>query len=235
MLALLEQFFIQFGYLAVFFVLILCGFGIPIPEDVTLVAGGVISGLGYTDVHIMAVVGMAGVLAGDGIMFLLGRHYGDRLLRFKPVARLLNPKRYAQVQQKFDRYGNRVLFVARFLPGLRSPMFLAAGMSRKISFWRWLAMDGLAAALSVPAQKTKTGCSNRFTASNSGCMPCASSAAHGSAGVCGANAGSFSHGATNSWKNAAKEDWRAGKTSSPKPFSGCLNTRSGSLKYIAIP
>ena len=150
MLALLEQFFIQFGYLAVFFVLILCGFGIPIPEDVTLVAGGVISGLGYTDVHIMAVVGMAGVLAGDGIMFLLGRHYGDRLLRFKPVARLLNPKRYAQVQQKFDRYGNRVLFVARFLPGLRSPMFLAAGMSRKISFWRWLAMDGLAAALSVP-------------------------------------------------------------------------------------
>ena len=150
MLALLEQFFIQFGYLAVFFVLILCGFGIPIPEDVTLAAGGVISGLGYTDVHIMAVVGMAGVLAGDGIMFLLGRHYGDRLLRFKPVARLLNPKRYAQVQQKFDRYGNRVLFVARFLPGLRSPMFLAAGMSRKISFWRWLAMDGLAAALSVP-------------------------------------------------------------------------------------
>ena len=150
MLALLEQFFIQFGYLAVFFVLMLCGFGIPIPADVTLVAGGVISGLGYTDVHIMAVVGMAGVLAGDGIMFLLGRHYGDRLLRFKPVARLLNPKRYAQVQQKFDRYGNRVLFVARFLPGLRSPMFLAAGMSRKISFWRWLAMDGLAAALSVP-------------------------------------------------------------------------------------
>ena len=64
MLALLEQFFIQFGYLAVFFVLILCGFGIPIPEDVTLVAGGVISGLVYTDVHIIAVVCMAGVLAG---------------------------------------------------------------------------------------------------------------------------------------------------------------------------
>ncbi|RKW32829.1 MAG: DedA family protein, partial [Kingella sp. (in: b-proteobacteria)] len=27
MLALLEQFFIQFGYAAVFFILILCGFG----------------------------------------------------------------------------------------------------------------------------------------------------------------------------------------------------------------
>lgn len=150
MLGLLETFFQQFGYFAVFWVLVLCGFGIPIPEDVTLVAGGVISGLGYTNVHIMFAVGMAGVLVGDGLMFLLGRHYGERILRSKIGARLMPPKRYAQVQKKFDQYGNRVLFVARFLPGLRSPMFLAAGMSRKISFWRWLAMDGLAAALSVP-------------------------------------------------------------------------------------
>ena len=74
MLGLLETFFQQFGYFAVFLVLVLCGFGIPIPEDVTLVAGGVISGLGYTNVHIMFAVGMAGVLVGDGLMFLLGRH-----------------------------------------------------------------------------------------------------------------------------------------------------------------
>lgn len=150
MLALLETFFIQFGYVAVFLVLVLCGFGIPIPEDVTLVAGGVISGLGYTNVHIMFAVGMAGVLVGDGIMFLLGKYYGQRILRFKPVARLMPPKRYAQVQQKFDQYGNRVLFVARFLPGLRSPIFLTAGMSGRISFWQWLAMDGFAALISVP-------------------------------------------------------------------------------------
>lgn len=150
MLVLLETFFVQFGYAAVFFVLVLCGFGIPIPEDITLVAGGIISGLGYANVHIMFAVGMAGVLVGDGIMFMLGRFYGERILRFKPVARLMPPKRYAQVQQKFDKYGNRVLFVARFLPGLRSPIFLTAGMSGKVSFWQWLLMDGIAALVSVP-------------------------------------------------------------------------------------
>ena len=53
MLSLLEAFFTQYGYAAVFFVLVACGFGVPIPEDVTLVAGGVISGLGYANVHIM--------------------------------------------------------------------------------------------------------------------------------------------------------------------------------------
>ncbi|MDK4680637.1 DedA family protein [Kingella negevensis] len=150
MLALLEHFFIEFGYAAVFFVLVLCGFGIPIPEDVTLVAGGVISGLHYTNVHIMVFVGLAGVLVGDGIIFLLGKHFGQRILHFRLIAKLLPPKRYAQVQQKFDQYGNRVLFVARFLPGLRSPIFLTAGMSGKVSFWRWLMMDGFAALISVP-------------------------------------------------------------------------------------
>ena len=83
MFALLEIFFIQFGYLAVFMVLVLCGFGIPIPEDVTLVAGGVISGLGYTNVHLMALVCFLGVLVGDGLMFYLGKYFGEKILKFK--------------------------------------------------------------------------------------------------------------------------------------------------------
>ena len=55
-----------------FFVLVICGFGVPIPEDLTLVTGGVISGLGYTNSHIMFLVGMLGVLAGDGF-YVCGR------------------------------------------------------------------------------------------------------------------------------------------------------------------
>ena len=47
----LISFFSSYGYWAVFLVLIACGFGVPIPEDITLVSGGVISGLGYTNVH----------------------------------------------------------------------------------------------------------------------------------------------------------------------------------------
>ena len=43
---LLEAFFTEYGYVAVFTVLVACGFGIPIPEDVTLVVGGYHGGLG---------------------------------------------------------------------------------------------------------------------------------------------------------------------------------------------
>lgn len=150
MFALLEAFFVEYGYAAVFFVLVICGFGVPIPEDLTLVTGGVISGMGYTNPHIMFAVGMLGVLVGDGIMFAAGRIWGQKILKFKPIARIMTPKRYEQVQEKFDKYGNWVLFVARFLPGLRTAVFVTAGISRKVSYLRFLIMDGLAALISVP-------------------------------------------------------------------------------------
>jgi hypothetical protein len=51
--------FTEYGYLAVFVMLLICGFGVPVPEDVTLVTGGVIAGLGHADVHTMFAVGMA--------------------------------------------------------------------------------------------------------------------------------------------------------------------------------
>ncbi|TJZ73229.1 DedA family protein [Chitiniphilus eburneus] len=146
----LVTFFTDYGYVAVFTVLLFCGFGVPIPEDVTLVAGGIISGLGYANVHTMFAVGMAGVLIGDSTMFWLGRHYGTRALKWRWVAHVLTPDRYEAVQDKFARYGNRVLFIARFLPGLRSPIFLTAGMSQCVPYWRFLLLDGLAALVSVP-------------------------------------------------------------------------------------
>lgn len=149
-LQILLDLFTGYGYLAVFLVLLVCGFGVPIPEDITLVAGGIISGLGYTNVHWMFVVGMAGVLVGDGIMFFAGRFFGQRVLRFRPIAKVMTPARFEAVQEKFAKYGNWVLFVARFLPGLRTPIFLTAGLTRRIPYWRFLLMDGFAALISVP-------------------------------------------------------------------------------------
>ncbi|MBR1819576.1 MAG: DedA family protein [Neisseriaceae bacterium] len=148
--ALLEVFFGKYGYIAVFVVLLLCGLGVPIPEDITLVTGGVMAGLGNADVRLMVAVSLAGVLMGDGIMFAAGRIWGPRILKLRTVARVMTPRRYARVQEKFDKYGIWVLFVARFLPGLRMPIYISAGISHKVSYWRFFAMDGLAACLSVP-------------------------------------------------------------------------------------
>ncbi|KAA0071860.1 DedA family protein [Rhodanobacter sp. T12-5] len=142
--------FAENGYVAVFIALMICGAGLPLPEDITLVAGGVIAGLGYANVHAMFALTMFGVLLGDAAIFMLGHHYGARILQWRFVARVLTPERYAKVQEKFDRYGNRMLFFARFLPGMRTTVYLTAGTTHRVSFLRFLLIDTLAALISVP-------------------------------------------------------------------------------------
>ena len=146
----LVKIFTENGYVAVFIALMICGAGLPLPEDITLVAGGVIAGLGYANVHAMVALAMFGVLLGDCAIFLLGHHYGARILQWRFVARILTPSRYSKVQDKFQRYGNRVLFFARFLPGMRTTIYLTAGMTHRVSFVRFLLIDTVAALISVP-------------------------------------------------------------------------------------
>ncbi|PJG86463.1 DedA family protein [Conservatibacter flavescens] len=147
---LLINFFTDYGYLAVLLVLIICGFGVPIPEDITLVSGGIIAGLGYANPHIMLAVSMFGVLFGDSIMYWLGRIYGAKILRVRLVRRFINVKRLRMVREKFEKYGNRVLFIARFLPGLRAPIYMISGITRRISYTRFVLIDFFAAIISVP-------------------------------------------------------------------------------------
>jgi membrane protein DedA with SNARE-associated domain len=146
----LVLFFSGYGYLAVFGILIACGFGLPVPEDISLVAGGVISGLGYTNVHIMFAVGMAGVMVGDTAVFLVGQKFGARALKIRMIARILTQETVEKVREKFETYGIWVVFFGRFMPGLRMPIYFSAGTSGKISLTRFFITDFSAALISVP-------------------------------------------------------------------------------------
>ena len=146
----LQSFFFEYGYYAVFSVLVLCGMGLPLPEDITLVTAGIISALGEKNVHIMLVVAYFGVLCGDWMMYIIGWKFGPHLRKSRWFSKLLTPKRMLQTETLFLRYGNRLVFIARFLPGLRAPIYVMTGITRRISFWQFTLMDGLAALLSIP-------------------------------------------------------------------------------------
>lgn len=129
--------------------------GVPIPEDITLIAGGVICALSQGALHplhpqIMSLIALIGVLIGDGIMFFVGRRLGPKVTRVRGLKRIITKKVYCQIQAKVIKYGQKVLFVARFLPGLRAPIFIMAGVSHSVSYLRFILMDGMAAIISVP-------------------------------------------------------------------------------------
>ncbi|MEN9390759.1 MAG: hypothetical protein RL017_56, partial [Pseudomonadota bacterium] len=151
----LLTFFTEYGYIAVFCVLVACGFGIPIPEDITLVAGGIICALSRgtpyeLNVQTMIIVTLSGVLLGDGVMFSLGRYLGPSVTRVPGLKHVITPQNYAKIQEKAKHYGDKVLFIARFLPGLRAPIFIISGISHKVSLLKFILMDGTAALISVP-------------------------------------------------------------------------------------
>ena len=155
--------FSNYGYIAVFIVLLLCGFGLPLPEDITLVAGGVMTGLACPEsddlltslkncpgVHLMVLVSMIGVLMGDLTMMTMGRFLGDRITKIRWYRRLFSASRMAAIEDRFQKWGVWIVFAARFMPGLRSPIFVVTGMTRRVSYLRFILTDGAAAIVSVP-------------------------------------------------------------------------------------
>lgn len=138
-----------YSYFVILAVLLACGFGLPLPEDITLIAAGILAARDIIDFNKAVALCMFGVLLGDSIVFWLGSHYGSRLRGTKIFSIIMPERRDAAVKAVFQKYGDKVIFMARFMPGLRTPLFFATG-TYHVSFWKFLFLDGFAAIISVP-------------------------------------------------------------------------------------
>ncbi|ATB48099.1 DedA family protein [Corallococcus macrosporus] len=141
-----------FAYATVFGILVACGLGVPLPEDISLILGGFLAHKGAANLSVMMVVGFAGILVGDSLIYLAGRRLGGRLGREGSggfFARIVTPEKRAKVEGLFGKHGHKVVCIARFMPGVRAVTYFTAG-SVGMSYWRFIFWDGLAALLSAP-------------------------------------------------------------------------------------
>ena len=135
--------------LAVFGVLLLCGLGLPIPEDIPLISAGYLIHLHKSNWPIALIVCMLGVLTGDSIIFWFGKRLGNKLLRSRLVMFFTTPKKILKIKAYYRKYGPKIIIVGRFLPGLRAPIFFVAG-STGLRYRKFVTYDGIAALVSVP-------------------------------------------------------------------------------------
>src|SRR5262249_49437454 len=134
------------AYATVFGILLACGLGVPLPEDVSLVLGGDLSHHGAAELSVMIAVAFSGILIRDSMIFYAGRRIGSRVGQ-KPegfFARIVTPEKRARVEGLFASHGQKIVMAARFLPGVRAVTFFTAG-SAGMSYWRFVLWDGLAA------------------------------------------------------------------------------------------
>ena len=136
-------------YVAPFVVLLLCGVGLPLPEEVTLIGAGLLVYQEKVAFVPIVLVCSAAILLGDSIPYWLGRHWGPSALRIRAVRKVLHPERFARLERRFEDHGNWATFVCRFLPGIRIPGYFVAG-TMGMSYPRFLLLDALGVLISVP-------------------------------------------------------------------------------------
>lgn len=137
------------SYFAIILLLILTGLGLPVPEEVAIIAAGVMASHRQMNPSLAWMSCMIGVLVGDLVVYGIGRHFGRSLVREHPWwARFVDAQREAQIERMIQRHGLKVFFLARFLVGLRSPVYLAAGILR-MPLRRFLLIDLFCASVVV--------------------------------------------------------------------------------------
>jgi len=111
-----------------------CGLFAILPGDSLLFTVGLFVGIGVIDHSMLFVctVLIVAAVAGNICGYWIGRLIGPPL--FKPrtglIGKILNPKYVTKTHDFFEKYGNRALILARFVPIVRTFVTLVAGVGR---------------------------------------------------------------------------------------------------------
>jgi undecaprenyl-diphosphatase len=120
----------HYGYLVVFFGVMLESTGVPLPGETILLAAGVMVQRGHLDLGDAIVFGILGAVVDDQIGYWVGREGGrPSILRWGRYVSI-TPERLGRAEAFFARHGGKAVFLARFFSGLRVFGALIAGMSR---------------------------------------------------------------------------------------------------------
>ena len=146
--------------------MLLASFGLPLPEEVTIVALGLMVHMGkYPDqyppppgievhplnLYTAMAVCLFSIMISDFIVFWIGKKFGASPIVHKLFRRFLGEHSLERSRTMIHKHRFLVPAIFRFTPGIRFPGHLSCGMMG-ISVWTFIAADGLAALISVPTQ-----------------------------------------------------------------------------------
>ncbi len=103
-------------------------FATLVSEDLTCISGGVLAAKGWIPFMGASVACSVGIWLGDMGLYGLGVLAGRSRRHWNWVNRIVSPERVAKGRHLFDIYGVRWVFLSRFLPGMRLPSYVAAGV-----------------------------------------------------------------------------------------------------------
>jgi membrane-associated protein len=110
-----------------------CGLllGFFLPGDSLLFTAGLFVAQGsiQAPLWLVCVILVVAAVVGNATGYWIGRAAGPAIFD-KPESRLFKPKHVAKTQEFFDKYGNRAIVLARFVPIVRTFITVMAGVGR---------------------------------------------------------------------------------------------------------
>lgn len=143
----------QHAYVGLFAIVLGSAVGLPIPEDVPVIAAGMLAERGVITLGGAWVGCYLAVLTADTITLYIGWHFGKAVLHRRWAKRMIHPRRMLWARRQVHDHGAWVIFAARFIPGSRLPVLLFAGMMH-IRRWKFFLADGIGLIFSVSIQLT---------------------------------------------------------------------------------
>jgi len=116
---------------AILFLIIFCETGLVLtpflPGDSLLFVAGTVAAAGDMYVHALFATLATASFLGDNTNYWIGRFAGPRVFR-REKSLLFNPAHLARTQRFYDRYGAKTVFLARFVPIVRTFAPFVAGI-----------------------------------------------------------------------------------------------------------
>jgi membrane-associated protein len=133
-----------------------CGLllGFFLPGDSLLFTAGLFVAQGAIDtpLWLVCLILVAAAFVGNATGYWMGRAAGPAIFD-KPQSRLFKPEHVVKTQGFFDRYGNRAIVLARFVPIVRTFITVMAGVGRMDArrYFTYSLLGGVAWAAGVTA------------------------------------------------------------------------------------
>jgi membrane protein DedA with SNARE-associated domain len=134
----------NYGYPGIF--LIVAGDGVfpVLPGETAVITGAVFAASGKLTLLLVILAGALGAILGDSTAYWVGRAGGQRIR--SGLMRMAGKERIEAGERMVRRRGPALVFVGRFLPGLRLAVNLACGAGG-MDFRRFLLFDSMGAVV----------------------------------------------------------------------------------------
>jgi membrane protein DedA with SNARE-associated domain len=129
----MQHFIANYGYLAIFVLMLAESACIPVPSELIMTFGGALAAgaVPGTQLNLIGVIlaGTAGNVAGSYLAWAVGRYGGQPALRRWGRRLRLREHDLDRAVAWFDRHGNKAVLIGRVLPVVRTFISLPAGIA----------------------------------------------------------------------------------------------------------